>query len=55
VEAMCQRIVATAAGRTLRDDIALLAVRIMSSQWMIEGVAEQRAAHEEAPGLHPTG
>jgi Stage II sporulation protein E (SpoIIE) len=55
VEAICQRIVATAAGRSLRDDIALLAVRIMSSQWMVEGFAEPRAtAREEAPGLHRT-
>jgi hypothetical protein len=43
VEAMCQRIVATAADRSLRDDIALLAVRIMSSQSTIEGLAEPRA------------
>jgi serine phosphatase RsbU (regulator of sigma subunit) len=54
VEAMCERIVATAADRSLRDDIALLAVRIMTSQWMTEGIAEPHALHEEAPGLHST-
>jgi hypothetical protein len=54
VEAMCERIVATAADRSLRDDIALLAVRIMSPQSMIDGMAERHAdVREEAPGLRP--
>jgi hypothetical protein len=46
VEAMCQRIVATSSDRSLRDDIALLAVRIMSSQSVVEGITEPHAAHE---------
>jgi serine phosphatase RsbU (regulator of sigma subunit) len=55
VEAICQRIVATASERSLRDDIALLAVRIMSAQWLTEGNAEPDTEREEAPGCVPDG
>jgi hypothetical protein len=48
VDAMCQRIVATASDRSLRDDIALLAVRIMSTQAMIEGRAQPYITREPA-------
>jgi hypothetical protein len=53
VEAICQRIVATASDRSLRDDIALLAVRIMNAQWLNDGIADPDAAREDAPELHP--
>jgi serine phosphatase RsbU (regulator of sigma subunit) len=46
VEALCERVVATASDRSLRDDIAILAVRITSPQPTIDGNDERTAACE---------